>query len=43
MGKTKNQSREIIDGLKLSKQVLEKPIKKSTGKFLEFLMKNLNQ
>ncbi len=34
-GKTKNQSKDIIDKMQLSKQVLEKPTSKITKEFLE--------
>lgn len=40
-GKTKNEAREILKTLEISPQVLNKPIQKSTGKFLLFLKKKL--
>lgn len=40
-GQTKNKAREIIKTLGISQQVLDKPIQKSTGKFLLFLKKKL--
>ncbi len=43
IGKTKNQAREIIKNMNLSQQVLEKPIKKSTAKFLIILRNELEK
>lgn len=40
-GKTKNQARELIKELKIDKNVLEKPVKSITGKFLILLRKRL--
>jgi 16S rRNA (adenine1518-N6/adenine1519-N6)-dimethyltransferase len=40
-GKTKNEAREIIDKMGINNQVLEKPVKKITGKFLLRLKESL--
>lgn len=41
-GKTKNQAREIIENLNLSKEILEKPNAKITGEFLRKLQEKLS-
>ncbi len=42
-GKTKRESRKIIEDMGFSKQVLEKPISRITGRFLIRLAKNLEK
>lgn len=43
LGKTKNQSRDIINKLNIDKLVLEKPVASITGKFLMFLKERLGE
>ena len=42
-GKTKREARQKIENLGLSKQVLEKPISRITGRFLIRLSENLEK
>jgi len=40
-GKTKNQAREILEKMKIPEKILEKPVEKITGKFLQNLRSSL--